>query len=282
MKMFTDSHTHTRNSHDADKDSVIDRCEEALRQGISALAITDHCELNRFYPAEHYGVTEPSENDVYNYKYDFENSIAETLAAKDIYNNKLTLICGVELGQATADKDAADMIYSDSRIDFVIGSMHELPGKEDFFFLDYSKEDIPKLMEDNFNAILGLAKQDKYDVLGHLTYALRYIEGDQGFKVDLSKYMEILAEIFRETVKNHKGIEINTSGLRQNYGKTFPPFEFLKLYKDMGGEIITFGSDCHSNKDLGAGIYEGMELAKQAGFTKGTYFLKHEPHFFEL
>ena len=280
--MFTDSHTHTRNSPDADKDSVIDRCEEALKHGIGALAITDHCEANRFYPAEHYGITEISENDVYNYKYDYENSIAETLAARNIYHKKLTLICGVELGQATADPDAADMIYNDSRIDFVIGSMHELPGKEDFFFLDYSKEDIPKLMEDNFNAILGLCKQDRYDVLGHITYALRYIEGDQGFKVELENYREQIAEIFRETIKNHKGIEINTSGLRQKYGKTFPPIEFLKLYKDMGGEILTFGSDCHSNKDLGAGIHDGMELAQQAGFTKGAYFLKHEPHFFEL
>ncbi len=280
--MFTDSHTHTRNSFDAEKDSVIDRCEAAIKLGMTAMAITDHSEVNRFYPSVHYGVAEPSEDDVYNYEYAFENSVAETLAARDIYSKRLTLICGVELGQGTADDGITHRIYNDSRIDFVIGSMHELKGKQDFFFLDYSKEDIHKLMQDNFKEILELCRQNNYDVLGHITYALRYIEGEQGFVVDLSLYKNLIAEIFRENIRNRKGIEINTSGLRQKYGRTFPTLELLKLYKDMGGRIVTFGSDSHSTHDLGAGIEEGMALAVKAGFTQGAYYVKHEPHFFDL
>ncbi|MBQ3565833.1 MAG: histidinol-phosphatase HisJ family protein, partial [Oscillospiraceae bacterium] len=220
--------------------------------------------------------------DVYNYKKDYENSVAEVTQAKEEYKGKLNLICGIELGQATADDKVADIICADSRIDFIIGSMHELPGKEDFYFLDYSKEDVNKLMEDNFNEIYNLCIQNKFDVLGHLTYALRYIEGEQKIKVDIEMYRDIIAEIFTKIIENKKGIEINTSGLRQAYGKTFPSLDYIKLYKDLGGKYITFGSDCHCTADLGAGIEEGIKIARSAGFEKAVYYIKHEPHFINL
>ena len=280
--MIIDCHTHTHNSFDAENDTVIQRCERAIELGLAAMAVTDHCEANRFYPMEHYGVTEPSENDVYNYKKDYENSVAEVTEAKEFYKNKLNLICGIELGQGTADDEVADIICADKRIDFIIGSMHELPGREDFYFLDYSKLDVDKLMEENFNEIYKLCRQNKFDVLGHLTYSLRYIEGEQKIKVEISKYKDIIAEIFSEIIRNQKGIEINTSGLRQAYGKTFPSLEYIKLYRDLGGKIITFGSDCHATADLGAGIAEGINIAKQAGFEQAAYYLNHEPHFINI
>ena len=277
--MLIDCHTHTHNSFDAENDTVKQRCERAIMLNMTAMAVTDHCEANRFYPMEHYGVSEPSENDVYNYKKDYENSVAEVTAARDEYKNRLNLICGVELGQATDDEKVADIILADKRVDFIIGSMHELPGREDFYFLDYSKLDTDKLMEENFNEIYKLCRQDKFDVLGHLTYSLRYIEGEQGIKVDILKYKDIIAEIFSVIIHNKKGIEINTSGLRQKYGKTFPSLEYIKLYKDLGGKIITLGSDCHCTADLGAGIAEGIEIAKRAGFEKAAYYINHQPHF---
>lgn len=280
--MLTDCHTHTHNSFDADKDTVKQRCEKAVELGLYAMAITDHCEANRFYPKEYYNITENSVNNEYNYKSAYENSVAETTELKEEYKNKFNLICGIELGQATADEDVSDIIFNDKRVDFIIGSMHELPGHEDFYFLDYSKENVPKLMEENFNEIYKLCKQNKFDVLGHLTYALRYIEGEQKIKVDILKYKDIIAEIFTEIIKNGKGIEINTSGLRQKYGKTFPSIEYIELYKDLGGKIITFGSDSHSTADLGAGISESIEIAKKAGFENAAYYINHDPHFIEI
>lgn len=282
--MIIDCHTHTHNSFDAEKETVMERCEKAVEIGLCAMAITDHCEANRFYPKEHYNLAEAPANsgDEYNYKKAYENSVAETTAAKEIFKDKFSLVCGIELGQATADEKVTDIICQDSRIDFIIGSMHELPGHEDFCFIDYSKENVPQLMEENFNEIYRLCKQDKFDVLGHLTYALRYIEGEQKIKVDILKYKDIIAEIFKEVIKNGKGIEINTSGLRQAYGNTFPHPEYVKLYKDLGGKIITFGSDSHSTADLGAGIPQAIEIAKNAGFEKAAYYIKHQPHFIEI
>ncbi|MCI7350510.1 MAG: histidinol phosphate phosphatase, partial [Ruminococcus sp.] len=93
---------------------------------------------------------------------------------------------------------------------------------------------------------------------------------------------ELIAESFKTLISNGKGIEINTSGLRQKYGKTFPDLSYLKLYKDLGGEILTIGSDAHCTADLGKGVKEGSELAQAAGFKRICYFEERKPVFVEI
>lgn len=280
--MIIDCHTHSRNSFDADNDTVIERCERAIQLGLDAMAITDHCEVNRYYEKEHYTINFEQKYDDYGFKKAFEDSMDETDNAKGMYDGKFNLICGLELGQPLADIEVTERILSDSRLDFVIASMHELPEHDDFAFLNYTKDNAAMLLEKNFNEILKIAKWGKYDVLGHITYALRYIQGEQGIEVDMSPYREIISEIFKAVIENGKGIEINTSGLRQKYGKTFPTFDYIKMYHDMGGEIITIGSDSHKTADLAKGVAEGIQLAHQAGFKRIAYFKNRKPHFLNI
>lgn len=280
--MITDCHTHTRNSFDADNDTVTERCERAIQLGLDAMAVTDHCEVNRFYEKEHYKIDYEQKYDDYGFNRAFENSMAETTAAKDLYSGKFNLICGLELGQPLADMEVTQQILSDSRLDFVIASMHEMPGHDDFAFLDYSKENVPALLEQNFSEILKIAKWGKFDVLGHITYALRYIQGNQNIPVDMTPYQDTIREIFKAVIQNGKGIEINTSGLRQKYGDTFPSLEYIKLYRELGGEILTVGSDSHRTADLAKGIKEGIEIAAQAGFTRIAYFKERKPYFINI
>ena len=101
----------------------------------------------------------------------------------------------------------------------MIASLHELPDKLDFYFLDYAEEDVDSLLETYFSELLKIAKWGYFDVLGHITYPLRYIEGDAGISVDMGKYLDSIAEIFKAVISNGKGIELNTSGYRQSYGE---------------------------------------------------------------
>lgn len=280
--MIIDCHTHTRNSFDADNDTVIERCERAIQLGLDAMAVTDHCEVNRFFDKDHYKINYEQKYDDYGFNKAFENSMAETTAAKGLYSGKLNLICGLELGQPLADMEVTEQILSDKRLDFVIASMHEMPGHDDFAFLDYSKEDVPALLEQDFNEILKIAKWGKFDVLGHITYALRYIQGNQNIPVDMTPYQDIIREIFKTVIEKGKGIEINTSGLRQKFGDTFPSLEYIKLYRELGGEILTVGSDSHTTADLAKGVKEGIEIAAQAGFTAITYFKERKPYFINI
>ncbi len=282
VRGLIDCHTHTQYSVDSDAD-IIKMIERAVELGLTAYAITDHCEANRFYGKEHYG-------DVKVYPYfdfgrDFEASVSAVTKLKEKYSDRIKLICGTELGQAEECPDVAQKVLSDKRLDFVIGSLHQLPNTEDFALIDYSEmsdDEVKVLLDRYFDGIYELCKNPKFDVLGHLTYTLRYIEGEYGFKVNMEKYDEVIAESFRSLAQNGKGIEINTSGLRQKYGRAFPEEKYVRLFKDMGGEIISLGSDAHFVEHLGAHIGRGAEIAKSAGFDAIAYFIKREPVFIAL
>lgn len=197
----------------------------------------------------------------------------------------LNFLCGIELGQPLQDIEFAEEIASDKRLDFIIGSHHQNKGKDDFYWIEYKNMDLPQiyaLLDDYFKEMLEMCKWGKLDVLGHLTYPLRYIQGDCGIQIDLSPYEDIIREIFCTLIQKGKGIEINVSGLRQKYGKPLPDLGYVKLYKALGGEILTIGSDAHCTADIGRDISAGVEMAQAAGFKYLTYFKKHEPKFIKI
>ncbi|MBQ9540774.1 histidinol-phosphatase HisJ family protein [Ruminococcus sp.] len=280
-KILLDMHTHSSHSPDAD-DSASAMCEKAAELGLRAYALTDHCDVNFWEEAP-----SPETIDAMMYgagRYALA-SIAEQTELRERFAEKFDLIVGIELGQPMQNIEKAELIANDSRLDFIIGSHHMNAGVDDFYYLDYSKmsaEELDHLLCDCFEQTLEMCQWGKFDVLGHLTYSLRYICGEYGIDVSLEKYEEVIREIFGTLISKGKGIEINTSGLRQKYGQTFPTFELVKLYRQLGGEILTIGSDAHRTADLGKGISEGIVLAKEAGFDMVTYFKNHEPHFLKL
>ena len=174
------------------------------------------------------------------------------------------------------------MVVSDKRLDFIIGSLHQLRDYDDFAFLDYKKYDINLLLREYFQQVFEMCIWNKFDVLGHLTYTLRYMQGEQGFKVNMKPYEEIIRECFKVLASNGKGIEINTSGYRQKFGDFFPSIEYVKIFKECGGEVISIGSDSHCVADLGKGIVEATEMVKHAGFNYVTYFKNRKPNFIKI
>lgn len=280
-----DLHTHSSFSPDAE-DSLERMVERAAALGLAAYAVTDHCDCNYWYPAESCcGGEKPKDIEMYGAgQYAFE-SIAAQSRIKEKLAGKVNFLCGIELGQPLQDIDNAEKAASDKRLDFIIGSHHQNKGQEDFYFLEYDKmtlDEIYSLMDKYFSEMLEMCRWGKFDVLGHLTYPLRYMEGDYGINLDLSRYEEIIREIFRTLIQSGKGIEINTSGLRQKYGKTFPTLEYVRLYRELGGEIITIGSDAHRICDVAAGVGDGVEIAKAAGFGYLTYFKERKPQFIKM
>ncbi len=277
-----DCHTHTQFSIDSEAD--INKCvERAAELGLAAYAITDHCECNAWYPEEHY--TDKSVHDSFNYRKDFYGSVEAITELKEKYADKLNLICGVELGQIMHDTKAAAIAASDERLDFIIGSVHQVRGEKDFFYIDYEKmsmDEIYNLLERYFNEVCELCRSDIPDVIGHLTYCLRYMKQRHNICPDISRFDDIIAESFRILAHSGKGIEINTSGLRQGFGDTFPDLRYVKLFRDLGGEIISIGSDAHTIEDIAKGTAEGAEIAKLAGFNHLCYFKQRKPVFIEI
>lgn len=275
---LTDMHTHSNFSPDA-KSSLWEMCKCAQLAGLTAFAVTDHCDVNFWDKTADKNIVD---FEMYGSGEYALSSIAEITKLKEQFSN---LVCGIELGQPLQNLEKAELISSDPRLDFIIGSHHMNNGENDFYWIKYDKLDscqIDKLLEDYFLQVLKMCKWGKFDVLGHLTYPLRYICGEYGIDVGISKYDNVIREIFRTLIQNGKGIEINSSGLRQKYGKPFPNFEYIKLYKELGGEILTIGSDAHCTEDIGKGIKECVQLAENAGFEYVSVFKERKVSFIKI
>lgn len=262
--ILTDSHTHSSQSPDGEN-SLREMAERAEELGILHYTVTDHLEINKFYDEE--------------FPYEEPVRQSSVLLPKLIeeYRGRIDIHYGVELGQPVHDYKLTQRMLDSYDFEFIIGSCHMVKGWDDFYYLDYNKTDPYYVLGLYFNELLEMAQWGKFDVLGHLTYPLRYIVGDFGIKIDMDRYKNIIEEIFRTLIKNSMGIEVNTSGLRQKIGVTLPDEKYIRMYKKLGGKIITVGSDAHSAEDLGKGIAEGIALIKQCGFENIYYYDHRKP-----
>ncbi len=270
--MRMDLHTHTHHSPDA-ADTVAERIARAAELGLQVMAVTDHCEVNHFYPAAYYGET-PCEEIFHNGRRIFSGSVAETAEAQKT-DPPLLLLCGAELGQIPQCPGIAKQLYRDPRLDVVIGSVHELPDLPDFYFLDYGSFDLYKLMDRYFREVLATACSDAYDVLGHLTYALRYLPDRTGY--DLTPHLPVIDEIFQTLIRKDKALEFNGSGLKASPSYTDPDLFLLKRYFAVGGRRLSLSTDAHSTAYLAYRMDEIEKMARDIGFTELTYFRKHKP-----
>ncbi len=262
-KYLSDSHTHSKCSFDGN-DSVAMMCEKATNMGMYSLTVTDHCECNDYFKE--------------NLRESVFSSVIEIIKARALYNSRLRVYIGIELGQPNQDIDACRDALSLTDYDFVLGSLHNLKGEKDFYYLDYTPETVPSLLERYFDEMLDIVKMNNFDSLAHMTYPLRYICVKPGCKVNLKNYSEKIDEILELLIKNQKAIEINTSGLRQKIGKILPDESVIKRFRELGGKYVTLGSDAHRWGDIGSGIETGLDILNKCGFTHFTVFEKREPH----
>ena len=113
---------------------------------------------------------------------------------------------------------------------------------------------------------------------GHLDYAIRYAPNGP-HTYEYSEYQDVLDEILKTIISKGKGIEINTSNLREGLTFTNPTADVVKRYKELGGEIITVGSDSHQQDSAGVGC--GFNVARQillsAGFKHYNVFSNRTP-----
>ena len=283
-----DCHTHCRFSPDGEDDPIL-HVTKAKELGLRALALTDHCECNTWFEPEHYGINSSlaDEDDIimYNCRSFHLESLDEMGSLKENETEDFAFVHGVELGQPLQALDIAKSIIENKNLDFVIGSLHNNADMPDFYYLKYDEmayEQISALLEDYFHQVLDMCKWGEFDVLGHLTYPLRYITGKYGIQVDLKTYRDICTEIFSVLIGQGKGIEINTSGLFTDYKTTMPDKDLVKMYKDLGGEILSLGSDAHRADKVGQGIDTGAQIVRDCGFKYCAFFKQHKPVFVKL
>lgn len=260
-KHIIDMHTHTDNSFDGNHSPVY-MCEAACNKGLRAIAFTDHCEVDAF--------NSDSERNV-------RQAFFEIAKARSAFTGKLLVLNGIELGQPAYDIETAEKILSSQKFDVVIGSVHNLRKREDFYFIeDFSKIDIKSTLEEYFSEILTMLEWGNFDILAHLTYPFRYLFAKNNIRVDINEYKAQVDEILKLTAEKNIALEINSAGLRQPVNTLSPEEETVKRFRELGGKLVSVGSDAHFAQHIAVGIKNAMLVAKNAGFDSVALFQKRQ------
>ena len=262
--MLIDYHVHSRFSFDskADIDEIV---KNAINKGIKKIAITDHFD--------------PYNEDREYLVYDRLGCKEEIFKAKEKYKKEIDIVYGVELGQVhTYEKECTNLLKQ-LNYEFVLCSLHNLRGDLDLYYMNFTKDNINFHMKNYMLELVETAKFYDYDILSHLDLPKRYVKP---FTFNIFDYTDLLDEVLKIVIEKGRGIELNLSGLRQGLGETLPHPSVLKRYKELGGHIITIGSDAHYPQHVGANLEDGIKIIKEIGFKYITAYNNRKPEFFKI
>lgn len=258
-----DFHVHSSFSSDS-TESTEAQISAALSAGLKMICITEHMDMD--YPDGEFMLDTPS------YK-------AELLRLKELYADKLEVLYGVELG--LMDYLAPRLYeYAAEDFDFIIGSSHLVDNIDPYYPGYFDKLGDREGILRYFESILAnISAFDDFDVYGHLDYVVRY-SGAKTYAP--SEYFDLLDEILKKLIAMGKGIELNTAGLKYGLGWAHPHPKVLRRYRELGGEIITVGSDAHCAEHVAYDFKKAAEILTAAGFEYYTVFRSRKPEFIRI
>ena len=268
-----DLHVHSTCSADGGSDIAA----YARRAAVEGLALVGFCEHVDFDPRDR----------AYNYldvgRYDREIEAARQAAGA------VRFCQGVEITYQAGLEGQIRTWLAARRWDYVVASVHLVdyadgwamisePRAVEGYFAGHSQA---QAYLPYFEELLRAVESGLGDVLGHLDLIKRYGTAHYGPFVPALYQAEIRA-VLRAAVQGGVGLEINTSGWRQAPAEPYPALEILRWYREMGGEVLTVGSDAHQVDHLAAGVPQALDLARAAGFRAVAAFEAGRPFWFDL
>ena len=145
-------------------------------------------------------------------------------------------------------------------LDFVIGSVHYIGGYDPYEKEYWDGISVKQGFAMYLEGVLKRVKlHDGYDVLGHINYVCKSPNNPTGEPLKYKDFSDIIDEIFKTVISRGKGIEINTSGY-DRVREFLPSLEYLLRFKELGGEIVTVGSDAHTTDRVGQYTKEACKM----------------------
>lgn len=266
--MLWDTHLHTHFSGDSQalpEDMVL----SAQKKGLAGICFTDHMDYD--YREE------PGYFDL-----DFTAYEKEISALQKKYDGKYPIYRGIELGLQPHIVEVNNQILAEHTFDFVIGSTHVVNHIDIYYPPFYENRAEDECYLQYFEETLRNAQSDvDFDVYGHLDYVVRYGPNKDTF-YSYEKFQDVIDEILRTLIAKGKGIELNTAGFKYGLAHAHPTEAILKRYRDLGGEILTLGSDGHAPEQIAWDFAKVPEILKEAGFEYFTVFKNRKPQFIKL
>ncbi len=261
--MLCDYHVHSYFSDDSNTPLIV-QAGTAIHTGLDEICFTEHVD---------YGIKSDMNYPAY---------FREIERARSELSGKITIRSGLEFGVQTHTAGQYEKLFAQYRnnLDFILLSVHQVNNLEFWNQRFQRGKSQDEYNRGYYEELLRVVKSyHDYSVLAHLDLMTRY---DMNGAYPFEKVRDIIAEILTTAIHDGKGIELNTSSWRYGLHDTQPSREILELYRDLGGEIITIGSDAHNPEYVGAHIDEGQEILRGIGFVKFCTFEGMRPEFHAL
>ena len=268
-----DLHIHSTCSADGGA-SIAEYARRAQELGLVEVGLCEHVDFD--LRDQSHGYLDPA-------RYDREMATGQATAPE------IRLRQGVEITyQASLEAEIRAWLAGRSW-DYVIASVHLVdyddgwamvsePSAVEAYFGRHSQR---QAYLPYFEELLRAARSGLGDVLGHFDLVKRYGTEHYG-RLEPEAFADEIRAVLRAAVETGVGLEINTAGLRQAPGEPYPGLTVLRWYREMGGEIVTVGSDAHLVEHLAAGTDQALAMALAAGFTAITTFEARAPRWIAI
>ena len=259
-----DYHMHSRVSFDA-HESGENLVRAALAKGLKEICFTDHIDYD---PLGTMGKLD-FDTEAYNAEYDHLQAPG------------LKIRRGFEFGMDVHNVEQLKKDLQRRHFDFVLGSIHFVDDLDVYFKPYWENKTVFQAERRYLEATLEtLRLHDDFDVLAHLTYIGKTTSHHAPRCVPFQEHREIIEEILKLLVAKGKGMEINTSGV-DSCGGFLPTADYFRRFRELGGEIVTIGSDAHTSDRVGQYSFEACAVLKDI-FGYVCTFEDRKPIFHKL
>lgn len=257
-----DFHLHSDFSFDS-KTPAENTIKAAIAKGFKVMCFTDHLDYDATLCHK-------------DYYFDLDEYFLKMRELKEKYAEQIEVLIGVEFGIQPHLIEKYNKIAKENPFDFILMSIHTVEHHD--LAVDGFPEKYPPLevMQRYYTQMAEcLDLYDDFDILGHLDYLDRYFKDKSTFP-EFKSYKPYVETVFDKVIKKGKGIELNSAGLRRGLDFFHPKIDALKLYFEMGGDIVSFGSDAHIDRDFGFGYDEVIATAKKYGLKELSIYRNRE------
>ena len=265
MVLF-DNHNHSQFSFDGQRTSVEDSARAAMSAGLGGLCFSDHC--------DHY--VPPMKASFENLRpeyFDVREQQAEITRVQNVLGDSLRILKGIEIGMYAECREQIRNVLNSNSFDQVLASVHYIQQTDPYYGGYYEgkdwKEAYGGYLETIYKEMTWLGD---FDIMGHYDYIVRYAPYPVT-SIRYSDFSDIFDEMFRYLIHEGKALEINTKSYEGHRGRIVElDHNVLLRYRDMGGEIISLGSDSHEPSRVGAGFHHFAGLLRSLGFRWTAHY----------
>ena len=273
MGITSDFHLHSHFSGDCSI-PMEDMILAGIKSGLTSMCFTEHNDFD--FP---YEVTDVKPDA---FLLDVEAYRKSLISLAEKYRDKIRILFGVEIGLQQCCTTKNKELASSGGFDFIIASAHLCQGMDpyypSFFEGKQASDCYLAYFEELYENLKGFSD---FDVCGHLDYIARYApKGALPFRYE--DFSDLIDEILKYLIENGKGLELNTSRLIRPAHTTNPSPRILRRYRELGGEILTVGSDAHVPEAVAGGFTEASDILKDCGFSYYTVFSDRTPSFHKI